>query len=206
VIGSRRRSSRTARRWMTWLALSLLLVGARASAQEVSQPQPRSGIARWGLIDAVGYGGLGVVAGYAFAIASMGDEDWVPSDGAVMAIPALAAVGMITGAVIGHNASSRLRSGQPLGAGSRFAVTLGAVLGGATLGAASSFALVNSPEREGTALGSDEATVALLMGAGAALSTWYVVHHSSDFDEVRMSVVPMRTRDSAYGVRVAFRY
>jgi hypothetical protein len=206
VFGSRERSSRTARRWITWLVLSCLLVGARASAQDVSQPQPRSSIGRWGLIDAVGYGGVGLVAGYAFAIATMADGDWVPSDGAIMAIPALTAVGMLAGAVVGHNASSRLRNGEPLGGGSRFAVTAGAVLAGATLGAALSYPLIAPPEREGTPLGSDESTVALMMGVGAAIGTAYVLHHSGDFDDVRVSVAPIRTRDAAYGIRVAVRY
>lgn len=199
--------SRAMRQWFTSLVLACLLIGSRVSAQDMARPQakPRSGIGRWGIVDAVGYGGVGMVAGYAVALASTSDDEWAPSGKSLLAVPVFAAAGMFAGSAIGRSASRRLRSGEPLSGGNRFAVNAGAVLGGATLGATTSFLLIN-PEREGTPLGSDEATVAKLMSAGAALGWFYVVLHRSDFDEARLSIAPIRTRDSAYGLGVSLRY
>lgn len=188
----------TMRRWIAGLALAGLLAGERAFAQEPTRAQAREGGGRWTLIDAVGYGGVGFLAG----LAAAWDQEIGPAVGTI----ALGSVaGVVAGAAIGHNASSRIRDGEPLGGASRFAVSVGTIFAGASLGACAAVPLIND-EGSGTPLGSDESTLAILMGTGTLLSAWYLRRHTAEFNGARLRVTPIRTIDSAYGLRVAVRF
>ena len=190
--------SSTTRRWITGLVLIGLLVGERVFAQPPVRLQPEGGGGRWALVDALGYGGVGFVAGLAAA--------WDSEIGEGLATVALSSLaGTAVGAVIGGRASSRIRRGEPLGGASRFAVSAGSILAGATLGACAAVPLING-EGEGTPLGSDESALAILMGGGTALGFWYLARHNGDFDSARVGITPIRTIDSAYGLRVSVRY
>jgi hypothetical protein len=190
--------SSTTRRWITGLVLVGLLVGARAFAQSPVRLQPESGGGRWALVDAVGYGGVGFVAGLAAAWDSEIGEGF-----ATVALSSLA--GTAVGAVVGHHASRRIRRGEPPSGASRFAVSAGSVFAGATLGACAAVPLI-SGEGEGTPLGSDESTLAILMGGGTLLGFWYLARHNGDFDGTRVGITPIRTIDAGYGLRVSVRY
>ena len=74
-----------------------------------------------------------------------------------------------------------------------------------TLGASAAVPLING-EGEGTPLGSDESSLAMLMGGGTLLGVWYLRRHSGELDGARLGITPIRTRDSAYGLRVSVRY
>lgn len=189
--------SNTTRFWITCLVLSCLLVGERAFAQLPSRPQPE-GIARWGLVNAVGYGGLGFLVG----VAAAWDKD---IDGAFATIGLSSLAGVVTGAAIGGHASKRIRSGEQLSGTSRFAVSAGAILAGATLGACAAVPLING-EGAGTPLGSDESTLGILVGTGTLLGAWYLRRHSGELSGERLGIAPIRTIDSAYGLRVSVRY
>jgi hypothetical protein len=191
-------ASSTTRRWITCLVLSGLLVGERAFAQFPAPARTEDGTGRWTLVNAVGYGGVGFLAGVAAA--------WDSEIGEGVATIGLTSLaGTAIGAAIGSHASSRIRRGEPLGGTSRFAVSTGALLAGATLGACAAVPLING-EGEGTPLGSDESALAITMGAGTLLGVWYLRRHSSEFDGARVGITPIRTIDSAYGLRVSVRY
>lgn len=190
--------SSTTRRWITCLVLSCLLVGERAFAQSPVRLRPEDGGGRWTLVNAVGYGGAGFLTGLAVAW----DKD---IDGAVATIGLFSLAGVVTGAAIGSHASSRIRSGEPLSGASRLAVSAGALLAGATLGACAAVPLING-EGAGTPLGSDESALGILVGTGTLLGAWYLRRHTGDFDGARLGISPIRTRDSAYGLRASMRY
>ena len=186
------------RRWLTCLVLCCLLAGESAFAQLPAEPRREGGTGRWGLVDAVGYGGVGFLAG----VVAAWDSD---IDQAVPTIGLTTLTGLVIGAAIGHHASNRIRSGAPPSGASRSMVSAGAILAGATLGACAAVPLING-EGEGTPLGSDETALAILMGGGTLLGVWYLRRHNSDFNGTRLGVTPIRTRDSAYGLRVSVRY
>ena len=190
--------ARMLRRWLPCLVLCCLLAGESAFAQLPAEPQREVGTGRWGLVDAVGYGGLGFLTG----LAASWDSDL--GEG-VATIGLTTLTGFVTGAAIGHRASNRIRSGAPPTGGTRFVVSAGAILAGATLGACAAVPLFNG-EGEGTPLGSDETALAILMGGGTLLGAWYLHRHTSDFNGTRLGITPIRTRDSAYGLRVSVRY
>ena len=191
-------ASWTKRQWIAWLAFSFLLVGERALAQLPAQPQYEGGSGRWTLVNAVGYGGVGFLAGLAAAWDSDMDEG-------VATIGLTTLAGVVTGAAIGHGASSRIRRGEPVGGTSRFAVSAGTILAGATLGACAAVPLING-EGAGTPLGSDETALGILMGGGTLLGAWYLSRHAGELSGARLGITPIRTRDSAYGLRVSVRY
>jgi hypothetical protein len=195
---------RTMRRCTAWLTLFCLVVSLHASAQEPAQATSRVRSGRWGLIDAIGYGGVGVLVGYASALGSAfsdgSDSDLSP----VVLVAPIA--GLAFGGAIGHNASSRINRGETPGPVTRLAVQTGAILAGATLGALASIPLIQGGDRTGTLLGSDETTATILMTAGVALGALYVYRHRSDFRTTRISIAPVRTLDSAYGLRIALQY
>jgi len=185
-------------RWITGLALSCLLVGERGFAQSPVRLESEGGSGRWGLVNALGYGGVGFLAG----VAAAWDSDL---EGAVATIGLSSLAGVVVGTAIGRHASNRIRNGEPLSGTSRFAVSAGTILAGATLGACAAVPLING-EGEGTPLGSDESALAILMGGGTALGVWYLTRHRGDFAGARLGITPIRTKDSAYGLRVSVRY
>ena len=188
----------TTRRWVTCLALSSLFVADRAVAQSPVRLESEGGSGRWGLVNALGYGGVGFLAGVAAA--------WDSEIGEGVATIGLSSLaGVVVGAAIGGHASNRIRNGEPLSGTSRFLVSTGTVLAGATLGACAAVPLING-EGSGTRLGSDESALAILMGGGTALGVWYLTRHRGDFDGARLGIAPVRTIDSAYGLRISVRY
>ena len=190
--------SSTMRRWTTGLVLSALLADERAFAQQPMRSQSDGERGRWALVNAVGYGGVGFLAGVAAA--------WDQEIGAAVGTIALGSVaGVATGTAIGRRAASRIRSGEPLSGTSRFAVSAGTILAGASLGACAAVPLING-DGAGTPLGSDESTLAILMGTGTLLSAWYLRRHAHEFNGERVGITPIRTIDSAYGLRVAVRF
>lgn len=193
---------RTVRRCNAWLILACLIFSGRSSAQESpEQPTHRSG--KWGLVDAIGYGGVGAFVGYASAVgASFSNSS--DSEAGIMIIAGPIA-GLALGATIGHSASSRINRGESLSGASRFAVGTGAILAGATLGALASMPLING-DGAGTPLGSDETAFAVMTTTGVVLSALYIRRHADDFREPRVSIAPVRTIDRAHGLRVALRY
>jgi len=192
------RAATSMRRWVTCLTLSCLFAGEQAFAQSPVRLQPEGVSGRWGLVDAVGYGGVGFLAGvFAAWDSEMGEG--------VTTIGLSSLAGAAIGAVIGSHASSRIRNGEPVGGTSRFAVSAGAILAGATLGACAAVPLING-EGEGTPLGSDETTLALTMGTGTLLGAWYLRRHTDEFNSARVGITPIRTIDSAYGLRVSMRF
>ena len=180
------------------IAMSCLIPDAVAIAQAAQAP-PRSGIGRWGLVDALGYGGMGFAAG---VVATFSDD---LGDESLGTIGALTLVGLLGGAALGQSTVHRIRAGRAISGPRRFAVSTGAILGGATLGALASVPLING-EGEGTPLGSDESAFALLTGTGAALGVLYVLRHASDFRDARVALTPVRTIDAAHGIRVTLRF
>lgn len=195
MFGSRKRRSRTARRWITWLVLSCLLSGGRAQAQREDWTGPRSDVGQWAIMDAVGYGGAGFLVGIAAA--------WESESFAT--IGAFTVAGVVAGTVIGRHVSQQAAAGAAPGAASRFFASTGALLAGTTLGAMVAVPLISN-EGSRTPLGSDETTAAVLMTAGTALGGVFLVQHNKDFSRTRVAFAPIRTRESAYGLRVAVRY
>ena len=193
----------TVRRCSAWLILCCLIFSARAAGQDSTRAPSHARSGRWGLVNALGYGGVGLLVGYSAAVGAA-FSDASDTDLGVLLIAAPLA-GAALGASIGHSASSRINRGERPGAGSRFAVKTGAILAGATLGALASVPLIND-EGAGTPLGSDENTAAILMTTGVALGALYIHRHADDFSATRVSIAPMRTIDSAYGLRIALRY
>jgi hypothetical protein len=188
----------TSRRWITCLALSCLLVGDRVFAQSPARLESEGPRGRWGLVDALGYGGVGFLAGLAAA--------WDSEIGEGVTRVALSSLaGVVAGAAIGGHASNRIRRGEEVGGMSQFLVSTGTILGGATLGACAAVPLI-SGAGEGTPLGSDGTAMAILMGGGAVLGVWYLNRHRGDFSGARLGIAPIRTVDSAYGLRVSVRY
>jgi len=190
-------SSKT-RRWITCLVLSGLLVGQRALAQEATRLRSDEESGQWTLVNAIGYGGVGFLAG----IAAASDQEIGAAAGTI-ALGSI--VGVAAGVAVGRRASSRIRAGEPLGGASRFAVSAGTILAGATLGACAAVPLING-EGAGTPLGSDESTLGILMGTGTLLSAWYLRRHIDEFNGRQVGIAPIRTIDSAYGLRVSVRY
>ena len=182
------------------LAAACTLFGTRASAQTVSSLR---GVAPWGIIDAVGYGGVGLAAGYLFA--ALETDDLAPTDVGIAAITVSTISGVVGGALLGRRARARIASGRPVSAGHRLAVTTGAVFAGATLGAGAAFPLIN-PEDEGTPLGSDEFTLMVAVGGGTVLGILYAMRHQRDFDATRVSVAPYVGRRGGTGLQMRVRF
>lgn len=179
-----------------------LALAAPAAAQ--TDPPPADGGARWGLYDAVGYGGLGFGLGLAAAW-DMEGSGFGPPGEALALIGATTVAGVVAGALIGHRAGDAVADGREVGGAHRAATLGGVVLAGAALGTLAAVPLVNG-EGEGTPLGSDEQTVALLTAAGGALGAVFAWHQSDKLAPRGVSLTPTVTGSAEYGMRLRIRF
>jgi hypothetical protein len=153
-----------------------LLFGLQSSGIAQRTPEaPANPAPPLGVLNAIGYGGLGVGLGALSGTASCKSGcSWDEEIGSVVGRAVLgAAAGLIGGDMIGNGARRKLARGEPLGTGHSFAVASVVVLAGATLGALAAVPLI-APSGEGTPLGSDEQTFALLATGGATLGALYL--------------------------------
>ena len=193
-----------ARRWRRGIIVVVALSGVslestRAVAQTTSAPIQRRS-ARWGLIDAMGYGGLGTLVGVLVALSSP-SQTIEPDNSDVASIGVGALLGVAIGAAIGANASSAIHDGKPVGDVHGGAVRLGSMLAGATAGA-----LVSVPIISGSAVQADEAVFGALTIGGALLGGIYASRHREELESYRMSIAPVHAPVSGYGLRVAVRF
>lgn len=147
-----------------------------------------------------GYGGLGFGLGLAVAW-DMEGSDIGPPGTAVAVVGATTAAGIVAGTLIGNRARKTIAEGERIGGGHRAAVIGGVVLAGGTLGALAAVPLINS-EGEGTALGSDEQTFALLALAGGALGSLYAWKQSDELSSRSIGVAPAVSGSAGYGLRL----
>lgn len=194
--------SRTLVGGVSILAATLVLgVAIPAAAQTDALSNPGAGV-KWSVIDAVGYGGLGFGLGLAVAW-DMEGSDFGPPGTAVAVVGATTAAGIVAGTLIGNRARKTIAEGERLGGGHRGAVIGGVILAGGTLGALAAVPLINA-EGEGTALGSDEQTVALMALAGGALGSLFAWMHSDELASRSVSVAPAVFGRAGYGLRMSF--
>ncbi len=158
-----------------------------SAAAQAGEAAPVRGRAL-GLLNAIGYGGLGfglgLVAGYA-----MPSDGFGPSDEALLAIAGGTITGIVVGSIVGGQASRSIARNEPISPAKQTAVLIGVTLAGATAGALASVPLINS-EGAGTPLGSDVFTFGSLTSVGAVLGLLYAVRRSGEMRARRVSVVP----------------
>ena len=184
------------------LALVLCLTVSRPASMDAQEQTARGGGTgtRWGLYDAVGYGGLGFALGLVAAW-DMEGTGLGPPAAALAVVGAATAAGIAGGAVLGRRASRSVASGEPVSGAHRAAVLAGGVLAGGTVGALASIPLING-DGEGTPLGSDERTVALMIGAGLAAGAVFAVSRRQELAGRRITIVPEASTAGGYGIRV----
>lgn len=176
--------------------MSMRRIGALLSAcmmigvtSEVAAAQSK--VSRgWIVADAAGYGALGLAVGFGAGIMTNDTCPFGSCTSIVIGGLTGALVGTMGGAKIAVSARDAVARGEPLGSGHRSAVTLGAVLGGATLGALGSSLMING-NGSGTPIGSDERTFALLTVTGLFGGAYFVARHSHELDPPRMNVMPV---------------
>lgn len=175
--------------------LGIMIACAPVQAQVQDSPPH---VPNWGLWDAIGYGGLG------FALAmpmAQGSNCIGPCGNDLVSIAALAAGGVIAGAIVGGRARGMLRQSRELSPGHRAAVAVGAVLAGGTFGALASIPLING-EGEGTAIGSDEQTVLLFALGGAALGVLFVSRKWDGLTQQGFNLAPVLLDGTRVGLGV----
>ena len=143
----------------------LCLVAATSLGAQQSRPINH---APWALIDAVGYGVLGLGVGLGAAVVSS-PNSMVADRGVVGPMLAFTAAGTVAGGIIGSRASRHLDNGVPLTRGHRNAVVLGTVLFGASLGSLAAIPLI-AGESESTPIGSDGQAYAICALGGIAVT------------------------------------
>jgi hypothetical protein len=128
-----------------WAMLSLVLIlpcGASAPAvSQINRSPPWRGGAKWGLIDGIGYGGLGFGIAVA-ATLDMESNHFGPPGAALVIIGASIVAGAVLGGVMGSRAQRTVAAGRPLHGAHRVAVVAGGVIAGGTPGALTSAALI----------------------------------------------------------------
>lgn len=180
-----------------FLFVLTLATASPATAQRESPPASTEGV-KWGVVDAIGYGGLG------FGVGLISAWDLEYGSGALV-VGAASLAGTIAGAVIGRRASQTLAADGQLGAGHRVAVIGGAIMAGGTLGTLAAVPLING-EGEGTFLGSDETTVAVLAVAGGALGSLFVWRHRDELASRSVGIAPGLFGKAALGLRVRLEF
>lgn len=160
---------------------------------------PVSGEAQsWTLVDGLGYGGAGTGVGAMIA------WDMEPEQGRGV-IAATTGAGIVVGALVGRAADRALARGEPLGDGHRAAVVAGSVLAGAAVGALASVALIEG-EREGTFMGSDEATFTAFTVGGGVLGAAFAWSRRDALRPRGVTASPTISDDRGVGMRVRVRF
>jgi hypothetical protein len=179
----------------------ILLLGlcTPAMAQTPDSSTPGGGV-KWSVVNGIGFGGLGFGLGIAVAW-NMESNDYGPPDAAIVITGASTVTGILLGAMTGIRAQNKVAAGQTLHGAHRVAVIGGGIAAGGTLGALSAVPLING-EGEGTFLGSDEQTFALLVVAGSALGALYVWGNRAELTSRNISLTPEFTENRQYGLRV----
>lgn len=192
------KSSRLLTGVLAILATSAALGAHTPAAAQSDAGRATVGSAKWTIVDAIGYAGLG------FGLGLMAAWDQEPEAGRAI-VAAAAATGLLTGGLIGHRAGSIINGGGQLNGAHRTAALAGAVMAGATLGALAAVPLIN-PDGEGTFLGSDEQTVMTLVLAGVVLGSVFAWRNRRELAFRNMDVMPARFGDGHYGLGVRLRF
>lgn len=170
-----------------------------AMAQSGASSDREDGV-DWSLLDAIGYGGLGFGTGL-LAAWDMEGTDLGPPGEALALIGGATLAGTFGGWIMGDRAEDAIALGHELRSAHRAAAIAGVVLAGATAGALASIPFVSSGGA-GTPFGSDEETVALLVGAGAVLGSLYAWMRRDEGTDRRFRIVPALLEPNRYGLRV----
>lgn len=159
---------------------------ARAQpAQPIMQTRERAPT-KWIVLDAIGYGGLGGMAG---TLAGWGATEcgFGSCKGESLAVIAGVVAGVTFGASIATAARHKLAAGQALSPMHRSTVMAGGALTGMTLGAIASFVLING-DNTGTPLGSNPQTVGILTLTGTAIGAFIARRNGDELNpQVRIS-------------------
>ena len=189
-----------------FVAITACAIHATSVLAQDSTNVHRRARVNWTLWDALGYGAIGALASYAVA--------WEADEGGEAILLGGTVGSIVLGAALGSSVKRRINSGRPVGGGRATAALLGVAGAGATVGALASVPLINGESgsapgvEEGTPLGSDETTFALLAGTGAALGVWYALRHADELRSPRVTVGRRPTDDGghayALGMRLSF--
>ena len=184
------------RRGITVAIAALSLAGTRAAAQ-ITTPSVEQPSGRWVLVSAVGYGGIGTLAGVV-AAAAIGSDAFIIDGAQLATIGTGAVLGALAGATIGTEARQSMRNGEPLGGVSRKALELGAVMAGATAGA-----ILSTPIVMGHQINADTEVFSAFTASGAILGALYADRHRQELESIRLSIAPVHVPRAGYGLRVA---
>lgn len=175
------------------------LLATRVLAQPSSSSAPTR-VAPWAAINAVGYGGAGLAIGVAALTQSASGYG-----GDALTAAVFMGGGVVGGFALGRRASAQLRARRPIGRWHQVGVSSGAVLAGGVLGAIAAVPLINS-DGEGTALGTDEATLAKTVGVGSGVGLLFALTQQRALRANRVAVVPYHDARRAAGVRVIVQF
>lgn len=142
----------------------------------------------WGLIGATGYGALGFALGFGAGLA-IGGTDLSNQGPTYIAALVGAGAGAVRGSSLGARASRRLARGESVRRGDRNALVVGSTLAGGVVGSLAAMALIVGQE-EGTILGKDGPTFALLSGGGLVLGAAFAVTRHIPVRQAEVSLVP----------------
>ena len=186
------------------IVAAILVFGVHTPTAAQTNGPPMPGGMKWSLIDAIGYGGLGFGVGL-ITTWDMEGSDLGPPGTALAVTAATTVAGTVAGAMIGKRAQNTMAEGGRLGGAHRAAVVGGVIMAGGTVGAVAAIPLING-EGEGTFLGSDEQTVALLVLAGGALGSVFAWKQRDQLAFRSVSVTPALVGIGRYGLhmRVSF--
>jgi hypothetical protein len=174
-------------------------------AQDPASSKRATPGAPWGLVTAIGYGGLGFGIGVGLAIAPLKEEQDLEAyaERALAFVPAATIVGLGVGAAIGRSASARLARSEPLSPMHRGAVITGSTLAGGTLGVLVAAVMI-SGDGSGTPIGSDEQAVTICAGTGTVLGLLYGQSRLARAHARTMEATPL-LGGGRYGVRFVIR-
>ena len=158
----------------------------------------------WDWVSVVGFGGLGFGVGV-WAAWDMPADAFGPSGAALATISSATLLGVGAGAIIGNRARRLHAQEQSLHPAHQLGLVTGSILAGATLGAAASVPLIARGD-EGTPLGTDERTFALLTTGGAALGALYAAKHWSEIRGSKVNINPILHGPGKYSLLVQWRY
>jgi hypothetical protein len=184
---------------VTFALLLFLLQPAPLGAQEPTPAPPRRA-AHWGLMSGLGYMGLLGTAGA--GIGALSDNIEGVLGGAALG----GVVGLVAGGAAGRATSDDINEGRAVPPARARVVLVGTLFAGLPIAYATSFLLINGRDASDTPLGSDESTVAILMGAGVAFGAYYLYRHGGELSAPRVTVGRHRSaRDGRFAYDVGMR-